>query len=377
MMNSKKRKSMENKGREIPAELIWLIFSKLPFVNLPSCRLVCKAWSDVVLTGKLHPSISISNHLFLAHDYLFDPNLQCLHLDPKYLGGMCNVAKFRFHPDFVLSSTYISIVNFCNGLLCCKFEHRTTKMPPYENVEVCILNPMTNEYFKPPISNASKDRWYYCYRFGFSPKTKQYKLVRFFYSCDKAAILLETFTFGTNCKSTYVSCVPSSMSMEEHSVYFNGSLYWIGKQLKHPTNVLYRLDIEKEELQEISFPQSGGCCSIGVFNGSLYLTLAQGRYHAYHVWKMEEDFSWTKAFDVLLPKIYVHHRRLYDSQLQLIRACDDGKILCLISGLDLILYNSKTQRMESLTYQHLNIKKVHRIDSFNFDSLHKILTGDA
>ncbi|XP_022132431.1 F-box protein At3g07870-like [Momordica charantia] len=177
----------------LPPDVIQLIFSKLPFFNLPGCRLVCKAWNNFILTCKLHSSISTSN-LFYAHISPFN-KLCCVDLDPKHLGVVSSLGSFSFHPD-LFSTHFISIINSCNGLLCCSFKpKRTWGSRPV----ICILNPMTNEYLIIPISGRDID---YRYGLGFSPKTKQYKLVRNSEVPDKSnskfSTLVEILAFGTS-----------------------------------------------------------------------------------------------------------------------------------------------------------------------------------
>ncbi|XP_022154350.1 uncharacterized protein LOC111021635 [Momordica charantia] len=66
MMNSKmekKRKSNINSELPLQPELIKLILLKLPSGNLPSCRLVCKVWNNLVLTSTVEALICAQNWL--------------------------------------------------------------------------------------------------------------------------------------------------------------------------------------------------------------------------------------------------------------------------------------------------------------------------
>ncbi|XP_038880514.1 putative F-box protein At1g46984 [Benincasa hispida] len=382
-MEKKPKSKIKTTNSELPPDILQLIFSKLPFFNLPTCRLVSATWNNLVLSCKFDPSISISN-LFFAHFYSCrDRNLHCVDLDPQHLEGMSTVASFTFHPNVSSGSCKISIINSCSGLISLLITKRRRR--GHRPGVVCVLNPMTNEYFKLPTFRSKGDSVKdYFYGLGFSPRTKQYKLARTHYVCHE--FIVEIFAFGTSCEWTPVGSVPYFLN-EYHGVYFNGGLYWVGgQQLPNAglSDVIYRLDLEDDKFKQISFPldgdDEGDFPYIGVYNDTLYLTLCCGDFE-YHVWKMEEDFSWIKEFVLALPE-NVHHslprHHPIGYCLQLIKACEDGNILCLCAGLYLILYDPKTETTELLTDQDFEIKKhmwVYQIDSFNFNSLHNILAG--
>ncbi|XP_038883771.1 putative F-box protein At1g60370 [Benincasa hispida] len=379
--NSEIRKSSDS---ELPPDnIIQVILSKVPLFNLPSCRLVCKAWNNLVLTCKFDPPLLISS-LSLAYDCP-SRNLYCMDFNLKYLEGMSSVVSFTFHPKFFTSS--ISIINSCNGLLSLLISKRKSGSPI--SYVLCILNPMTNEYFKFP---AEKSKTHCCcgrpysYGLGFSPETKQYKIARTSFLRDESTTSVEIFAFGTTREWTPVGVLPS-LVVEDHGVYFNGGLYWTVDELqpRDSNNAIYRLDIENEKLEKISCPHyGGGHFFFGVFDGTLYLTTYTGTVdNIYQVWKMEENLSWIKAFVLSRPENLRHpeHDQPWGvSQLQPIKVCEDGKILCLLAGFLLILYDPKTKRVKILTNQDVETERhlhVHQIDSSNFNSLPNILAGKS
>ncbi|KAL0542893.1 hypothetical protein IC582_017974 [Cucumis melo] len=364
-----------------PDNIIQVILSKVPLFNLTSCRLVCKSWNNLVLTCKFDPSLFIS----LAYDCP-SRTLYCVDFDPMYSEGMNSVGSFSFHPKFSTSSSSISIINACNGLLSLLISKRK---PGSVSYVLGILNPMTNEYFKFP---AEKSKSHCCcgrlysYGLGFNPKKKQYKIARTSFRPDESTTLVEIFAFGSTYQVwTSVGFLPS-LVVEDHGVYFNGGLYWVANQPDpHDSSIstIYRLDIENENLEKISCPQHlGGHFFFGVFDGTLYLTVSKN--NKYQVWKMKDNFSWIKAFVISSPRNLCHpdhpHQPWGVSQLDPIKACEDGKILCLLAGLHLILYDPKTKSAEILTDQSVKVEKhlhVHHIDSFNFNSLPNILAGNS
>lgn len=383
-IEKKKRKSrIRNINSELPADTVQVILSKVPLLNLPSCRVVCKAWNNLILSCKFDPPILISN-LFFAHISPFR-KLHCVDFDPKHLGGMSSVASFRF------DAKNIFIINSCNGLLFLNIVKNRRGQGRRRRRVLGILNPMTNEYIKLPSSKSrgKGDR----YGLGFSPKTKQYKIARTCFLPDECTTLVEIFAFGTSPTHrqwTPVGFLPN-LSIFDRGVYFNGGLYWIGDVCDCDcAQSICRLDIENEKLEQISLPRDDGLADfIGVVNGSLHLTICapmeyDDNVEEYQVWKMEEDCSWIKAFGLQEPKnlrcpgfdLPLQCTGIFLYNLQPIKACEDGKMLCLFVGFHLLLYDPKTQRVEVLTDQDLNKHMcVHRIDSFNFNSLCNILAG--
>lgn len=264
-MEKKWKSEISNMNAELTADITRVILSKVLFFNLPSCRLVSKAWNNLILNCKFDPPILISNLLF-AYDCP-SRNLCCVEFDPKYLEGMSSFVQFSFHPKF--SSSSISIINSCNGLLSLLILKRRPESPI--SYVLYILNSMTNEYFKFPAEKL-KTRCccgrLYSYGLGFSPKTNQYKIARTSFLQDESATFVEIFAFGTTREWTPVGVLPS-LVIEDHGVYFNGGLYWIGDELqpRDSTNAIYRLDIENEKLEKISCPQyGGGYFFFGVFD---------------------------------------------------------------------------------------------------------------
>ncbi|TYK10199.1 putative F-box protein [Cucumis melo var. makuwa] len=379
----KPKTNIINKSYELPPDILQQIFSKIPFFNLPTCRLVSRTWNNLISSCKFDPSTSIY-HLFFARFYSSrHRNLHCVEFDPQHVEGMSIVASFAFHPDFCSASSRITIINSCSGLISLLITKRRRRGQRRD--VVCVLNPITNEYFKHPNLRLKGDKVpNYCYGLGFSPKTNQYKLARTHFAHNE--FIVDIFAFGTSCEWTPIGSVPNFLN-EYHGVYFNGGLYWVGSQKQLPngglsdyTGVVYRLDLNDEKFKKISIPFGGDEPYVGVYNGTLYLTLCCEDFD-YHVWKMKEDFSWSKEFVLALPEnilhsLHRHHPIGY--YLQLVKFCEDGSILCLCAGILLIVYDPKTQQMEILTDQDFEIKEgmwFHQIESFSFNSLHNTLTG--
>lgn len=98
---------------------------------------------------------------------------------------------------------------------------------------------------------------------------------------------------------------------------------------------------------------------------------------------MERD-SWIKEFVISLSSkvsmvvhCYIKYYKGSKYHLQLIKTIEDGKILCLVFGRDLILYDSKTKQTVAVDDKLQDGTKeklwIYEIEPFNFGSLRKIL----
>lgn len=391
----KSKNSINTNLAELPDGITELIFSKLPlFKNLPVCRIVCKSWNNLISKYK---SFDPPNYLFFAltksPDYCYT-GFRCIDFDPKHLGGMKSVASFSFHPDYA-SASDVTIISSCHGLLLCSFTWPKSNQIEQRS-EICILNLITNEYLHLPflINNNAPD-YRSLYGFGFCPNTKQFKIARFSIPNPspypgESKHLLEIFSFGTNHSGWTRVDFPSNLLIRSHATYFNGAIYWVGNHYNHPLQaikVICRLDLEDYKLDQFSLPRHGlgqdygrhyETFLLGVLNDSLYLTFSitfRGLFYKYQVWKMEEDYSWIKVF--VVPELPDPSLKSY--HLQIIKTCEDGKILCLLRGLHLLLCDPNTGTTQLLTDTEFDISKhlrLYSIDYFNFNSISKILVGD-
>lgn len=278
-------------------------------------------------------------------------------------------ASFRFD---LCCSEETRISSSCNGLLCIIING-----VDYKRTCTFILNPMTNEYTQLP---ASEDFCpFYLYGFGFSLKTMQYKVARASHDHERHGSVIEIFTLGESSKWSNVAFLSPLSSFVNDGVYFKGAIYWIGEQEQERKAILCCLDLEDEDCRLISLPEETShfhFLAIGVFNGSLYTTvLVEGT--KFEVWMMQNhgggEDSWIREFVVDIPEEW-NSSVPWREHLRLIRACENGEILCLIENLYLFLYNPKTGNINTLIQvkRHETIFSIHQIESLNFDSLDKI-----
>lgn len=349
-----------NINSELPYDLIEVIFSNLSSLKLLACRLVCKIWNNLISKSKFSP-------FFLFEGYRVESPLKStIHYmdlnDANHLKQLKNFASFNF--DYH-DSSFVSIANSCNGLLCVALM-KESKFNTY----VTILNPMTNEF-----NIICKYECCYKYGFGFSLKKKQYKLVRM---VNRAGVpkSVEIFSYGK--WSPLSCCLPFGRCSKPH--YFDGALYWIGQEGDNKVVICHLdLDGDMDEFERsciIDHVESIEACRfvVGTLNGSLYASFCLVDSDRFQMWRMMqrkknnygtcENYSWIRVVDCfdLIPVS------------QFIKTFENGDILCLSSQMCTILYNPKTKfvrRLEEID-RNLRVFFVHQFDSFNFNSIQNI-----
>lgn len=282
------------------------------------------------------------------------------------------VASFGFEDDYNHSN--VSIVSSCKALLL------ISKLINSDNLCEGILNPMTNEFFELP--ECEFDESHPFYGFGFSLKTKQYKLFRVTYD-DRYELycIMEIMRFGdrsgTKEEWRHFKCPP--ISFDNHGAYLNGVIYWVGKE-EGKEHVIYALDVETEQIESVAVLEVGPHS----FRYNGYITTLNNSVYAHvpiigtcctrvQVWTMQEKKSWIREF--------VMHDEIPKSlimPMQLVKVLKDGErwffvdgniFCCDKTGMNIkikSLWNSKIEtRFDGLC----------QIESLNFGSIQNILAG--
>ena len=173
-----------------------------------------------------------------------------------------------------------------------------------------------------------------------------------------------------------------------YGTYFNGAIYWVGEEEKFDSSaknvyVLWRLNVANEKFEELWLPETGAIWKhtsyCGVFNGKLYISHYVTADSKYHVLMMNGKGLWELPFFINIPRFYKGSTRLDSYHFQLIKPWKDGKILCLFYSFLLVLYDTKTRKLEKLHQVKGIVKRSFRIcqmDSIHFDSLPNILAGN-
>ncbi|XP_008459707.2 putative F-box protein At3g16210 [Cucumis melo] len=374
ILETKKRIPM-NINLRLPPHIVRAIFSKLSISNLPTCRVVCKTWNNLVLeyasSTKFLPTTTlflsmadeISNYIPFKSTPWCNPKIHCVDIDSK----TSYVASFGFEGDW----SYITIVNSCNGLLyICKFT--------FDSLCEGILNPMTNEFMEIPQPEIELD--VHSIGFGFSPRTKQYKLFRtepeVLENLKKCHYIMEIFTFDNGYKQwRHFERLP--FVVFHHGQYLNGVIYWIGKKLeKEGEAVIYALDVDTEQMEctatlEIGPSLKNG--SIKIFEERVYaiISLMDKRVspisYKIELWRMQKKDSWIKEFSI------------DEESFGLITVLEDGELLVAIKDNIFRLDKSRKKiKIKTLNSSESRIKVIgcNTINSINFECFSNILARD-
>ncbi|KAG5551599.1 hypothetical protein RHGRI_009868 [Rhododendron griersonianum] len=240
---------------ELPAHITVDILSRLPVKTLLHSQLVCKHWLSLTSPNppfaRLHLSKSPIALLIRAARpdrrqlRLIDLRLQTLpNSHPKH-------AQLKLSPNLHFPLLGHRVVNSCNGLLCL-----------YDQSDpVFVCNPVLGEYISIPLSQHMGRYDHTTSAFGFSPKTKKYKVLQLFlkfvsYESETYEAEAEIYTLGEgpwrclgrvpfhpDSQSFYAS-LSGALDWFNHSFYasLNGAFHWLTFDRASPDFILMILE---------------------------------------------------------------------------------------------------------------------------------------
>ncbi|KAL6975636.1 hypothetical protein U1Q18_024431 [Sarracenia purpurea var. burkii] len=339
---------------ELPASIIWDIFSRLPLISICWCKIVCKTWRDLLLDpyfAKLHRSSSPIS--LILHNITNYTHFGILELDdPIHLSYRRAIVKFRTKID--IPEGYIKIVGSCNGLLCL-FDcfHRDT---------VIVCNPILGQTIILPKYTNIVPITYVKYGFGHSSSTDQYKVLRFVMTSNvRSDFDCEIYTIGSDDAWRRIGVATREPS---NVVFLNGALHWI--VFNNSSWLYYYFDVEKEQFESFSLPSDIRNPSnfLGVVDNCLYI--CDNPFRRINIWVMKNHgdigsliLEW--AFDRPFPVWMARPPRP-------IKTLKDGTVL-LISHTILASYNPKTGVFERIDYRGFQLWNEAVIDVPSFFSL--------
>ncbi|KAL3844419.1 hypothetical protein ACJIZ3_001822 [Penstemon smallii] len=232
----------------LPTSILLEIFLRLPVKAVINCKIVCKVWYKII------------SEPYFINSYLKNPHFSTFLLPmynreyPSVLQLVCLIEISRsgefirtiIEPkssDFSQVVLASSAIGSCNGLLCTYLVK--------SRFEICISNPITGDCIALPKLNRPIDEKSSFYMFGFSPSTKNLKVVRI-PSIKYIKRKCEIFTVGIdkNWRSMPNPLTPGSRW--SGGIALNGISHWIFKETGS-TSIL-TFDIEKEIFGRISHP---------------------------------------------------------------------------------------------------------------------------
>lgn len=221
---------------ELPGHVVLEIMLKLPIGTLIRSRYVCKAWHDLILDpsfAKLYHGRTPTGAVLQSSLFPYG-NSGALYLLESQEQEPCSVIA-KFDQFLYLEST---LVDSCNGLICsCDIQMAN---PNY------ISNPITGEYLALP-KGQSKPEGQFVSGFGFSPKNKQYKVIKY-------SEFVEIYTLGSGCWKIGEH-VPPAKHRSLFGTFVNGALHWLVK-LPNGSLLIRSFDLDNERFQAVPLPSS-------------------------------------------------------------------------------------------------------------------------
>ncbi|KAL8092566.1 F-box/kelch-repeat protein At3g23880-like [Apium graveolens] len=323
------------------------IFLRLPVRSLLSCQCVSKRFSEVITNLKfkdIHINRAITSNttsycsVFLCGEDDTDESgsneIVNLRYDHILLENSHRSVSFSYVRLSNPISCRMSIVGSCNGLLCAKLKG------PIDQIgsDMLIWNPVTreNRYVADPKINASTIKRTLALAFGFTPKTKDYKVVRVvaYHNSGKAlrqpdsvlVIELEVYNMSTDNWRTYeiktLQCretdhmpplvnpnILLGMSRATNTRSLRGAFHWLSNSTADASRnnkSILSFDLEKEQLRlftvldskKIPYVEYG---ILDCLNDSLSMIVPHYSYKFIDIWVMHDygdRNSWIKLLTV-------------------------------------------------------------------------------
>lgn len=306
---------------QLPMNLIYETLSRLPPKAIFCCKCVCKTFLNILMDPyfseiNLIKAPNICASLVLRHSsnpcafhfvYMLDLEetsaaVSSMADDRPFSNQWLTVKSTKFE----LSHGQVTLVGSCNGLLCL---HHVSRPSFYY-----ICNPVLGEVaILPKLTSVNQAYTYLKHSgFGFSPKTKQYKVICFMHMSytDPVTHLLSTktiadiHTLGTESWRR-IGDAPLPMSKGSFDSFLNGILHWITDDFT-AVNLILSFDFEMEQFGYVPRPThfDQDCLNkiswinVGVLGEFLSLCYVIGDSQ-FDVWVMKDygvKESWTREF---------------------------------------------------------------------------------
>ncbi|CAI9296253.1 unnamed protein product [Lactuca saligna] len=294
---------------KLPSDVLSNIFIRLLAKEIAQLRCVCKSWNALLsessfIKSHLHHSIHHKDEilLFFRHAFSFDRRPFTAHTSHSPDLELTNFIKLPTSPQS--KDTRGDIIGSVNGLICFKYGSY--------DYAIHIWNPSLSMVLTLPPYSLPKDEWMVNhFRFGYDPKTDDYKVVKLtklsgaismlsqveVYSMRKGLWQLITQRFPSNIKwvsDEEVVCVDGH----------EGHVHWLGyTDMEQKLQTILAFDLGAETFREIPLPDSilhlhEECLNaMGVLGGKLCVMSCIFEAGKCEVWEMEEygvTESWVK-----------------------------------------------------------------------------------
>ncbi|CAI9765276.1 unnamed protein product [Fraxinus pennsylvanica] len=359
---------------ELPVHIIVDILSRIPLKDILRCRCVCKTilkllkdpyFAEVHLARAL---TTTSNLIIREHGskwgslYFFTFDLgeaglsSCCGADwmsHSYLRHLHPLSRINF--DFSFRGRNLAFIGSCNGLLCLYYNSQSK--PFYS-----ICNPILQEYTELPDLAASTPSYIYSNlsAFGFCPRTKQYKVIRFLWptsvdpltSIQSSGMVADIHTLGSDSWRRIEN--PVWLKQQAFDPFVNGALHWITTSHK-PSELISSFDLETEQFRllpppphfSLHYVKNVSWINIGVLRECLCLCYIyeDAQFEAWVMKKYGVKESWTKKFSIDM-KLYCNLR--VEDLHRPIKFLSNGDLCFLFASNSLVSFNPKKKTFREL-----------------------------
>ncbi|CAI9286199.1 unnamed protein product [Lactuca saligna] len=285
----------------LPNELLVNIFIRLLAKQLAQMRSISKSWNSL-LSKSSFVRTQLNHSIYNQDKTLFHFS------DDHYYGFKLSVnpnpqliSFIKLPPNPESPHTSIRVIDSVNGLICSS----------YSDTAIQIWNPSLSTLLNlPPYSMPSDeyDSIKIFFRFGFDPKTDDYKVVKLTAFADGSSVIwwmdVEIYSMKKGSWKLITERVPSHITwIDENDVVcvdgHDGHLHWLGHFGEEKVlQMIVVFDLGSETFREIPFPYSivafknGRLDALAVLGGKLCV-MSRDEDVGCEVWVMEE-YGWVK-----------------------------------------------------------------------------------
>ncbi|CAL5393954.1 unnamed protein product [Camellia sinensis] len=353
-----KKKKKHSIPKELPSQIILEILSRLPIKTLFVCQLVSKHWLSLISDPhfiNLHLSRSPVSLLLkpfyrnCRSNQLHLVDLQTLHkIHPRE-------SRLKLNPKINFPPLGDQIVNSCNGLLCLCNDHS----------EIFVCNPILGDYIILPWTTYDGIKYHRTANaLGFSPKTNQYKVIRFFLRrvVESFDPITELHTYRDEVKAKIytigeglwrnIGSVPYYLTNHSFNSFVNGAVHWLNCAGDSP-DFICCFDFGSEQFRVVPEPPEFGLhkefpdhIRLGVLQDFLSICDFSSPSRI-NIWLMKDygiKESWSKEL-VIENGI---GKRVHLCSYEPIIILKSGEILMLVNKDTVMLYNPKSGSFKKL-----------------------------
>ncbi|KAL3648707.1 hypothetical protein CASFOL_005110 [Castilleja foliolosa] len=324
---------------DLPEEILFNIFSRLPAKSIGKCRCLSKQWLNLLSTKQF-----IKSHLARVKQenlILTTPSHTIRSVDTIKGYDRGTVSR-----ELAVAGRWIASFGSCDGLLLLLNNAR----------DLFLVNPITLEQVKIPNSPVAFNLYGgdTIYGFGYDSVRDDYKVVKVCYHAKQSRVgIFDTFVamYAYYTKKGFWERLESppydyTCPLIPSGAYVNGAYHWVGAWSRDlDCNVIAAFDFANEVFSEI-LPPSGVDIedllhfTIGVLGGCLCVIDAINDTEGLDVWIMKEygvTDSWSK-FSLAVGEY--HFGDLF-KPLCFIGDREEGEVVLVIEGTRLVAYNLK------------------------------------